>query len=126
MPHASEYTFEDAVEAHLNDLYGEPFVVRQHRFENDRVADFLVFDDDHGRMLAFELENDSGSLPNGVGQALFYAHSAMEEYDEYGGCVPVLCFPDGHIDDEERRILRRTGVILKEFAIPPGVELDGV
>lgn len=124
--HASERSFEDYVEDQLVAQYGEASVERQHRFSNGRYADFLVFDDDHNRLQAWELENDSGSLVAGLGQSLFYAQSALDEHPEYDGCIPVLCFPDGHIDDEERPLFERAGAVLSEYTIPDDVSLEGV
>lgn len=122
--HVSEYTFEDAVEDHLVEKYGEPNVHRQHRFSNDRYADFLVQDD--GVLWTWELENDSGSLVNGMGQALFYAQSALEDWPDADGAIPVLCFPEGHIDEEERALFEQAGVVLQSFQVPEDVSLKGV
>lgn len=124
--HASERSFEDYVEEQLVAEYGEASVERQHRFANGRYADFLVFDDDQNRLQAWELENDSGSLVNGLGQSLFYAQSALEEFPEYDGCIPVLCFPEGHVDDDERPLLERAGAVLTEYSVPDDVSLEGV
>ena len=124
--HTSERNFEDYVEELLIEEYGEENVSRQHQFSNQRYADFLVFDYGNDRMLAYELENDSGSLVNGVGQAMIYAQSALEDFPRRGSAIPVLCFPAGHIDEEERKLYQRAGVVLREVDAPDDVDLSGV
>lgn len=122
----SEETFEGYVEGVLISKYGEENVKRQHHFENGRIADFVVLNDETGNMQTWELENDAGSLINGMGQALFYRQSALHDFPAHGSCTPVLCFPEGEINEDERQIYERIGVRLREFALPAHVEVEGV
>lgn len=124
--HQPERTFEAYLEEQLVEEHGRDAVVRQHQFSNQRYADFLVFDEEHNQLEAWELENDSYSMVSGLGQALFYAQSALQDYPDYDGCRPVLCFPEGHIDEEERPLFERAGVTLREVDAPEDVSLEGV
>lgn len=124
--HQPERTIEDYVEEQLVDEYGRDAVERQHRFPNGRQPDFRVFDDDHGRVECWELENDAYSLVQGMGQALVYAQSQLEYDPDAGSVVPVLCFPQGHIDEDERPLFERAGVTLREIDAPEDVSLEGV
>lgn len=118
--HESERAFEDHVEEQLVSHFSREQVHRQHRFPSGRIADFLV-QTSYG-MLTWELENDSGSLVEGAGQALFYREAAEEEFPDNGSAIPVLCFPQNHIDEDERPILKDMGVVLREVEFSGNTE----
>ena len=105
--HQSEATFEDAVEQYLIDLYGPDAVSRQYRFDDGRVVDLLVRTGFAG-VLCLELENDSGSVVTGSGQANYYAQRSHIELGQTG--VPMLVVPEGHIEAEERETIESLGV----------------
>lgn len=124
--HVSEATFEDYVEVLISDRVGKDNVHRQFQFESGRTTDFLVFDDDHDRMEAWELENDPLSLISGTGQSIFYRHAALQEFPERGSAIAVLAFPEGHINEDERGIYEQIGVQLREIDVPDDVSIEGV
>lgn len=115
--HISEDEYCDYVESELEQEYGQENVERHYTFRSGREADFLVFDDQHKRMEAWEVENDSTALINGLGQALFYQQAAMAETFDTS-CIAVLCYPEDHIDEDEKEIFRRTGVQLRPIKGP--------
>lgn len=124
--HVTETSFEDYVEHQIAERVGEENVERQYYFENGRIADFLVFNERTDSMEVWELENDAGSLISGTGQVLFYRQSALDEYPDGGSCVPVLAFPEDHIDEKERGIYEAIGVQLREITVPDDVSTEGV
>ena len=113
MTHKSEQSFEDYVVAQLEDKHGEDAVHRQYYLPSGRYVDILVADPDGWTTHAYELENNAGSVLNGGGQASYYA--AEVESQGFENAVPVLAVPADHIDDEERRIIRQTGVLVREI-----------
>lgn len=118
--HESEKSFEEHVVSDLEDEYGEDAVENQVHLPDGRIADIIV--DGRHATLCWELENDSGSLPTGKGQAIHY--SATVRKDRGVSTVPVLCFPEGHIDEEERESLRSYGTVLEE--VPAEGDTSGV
>ena len=119
--HEPEQTFEDWLKAQMEEEYGAENVHQQYRFPDGRRADLIHVLADEVRV--FELENDSGSVVNGAGQALYYALQAEEEWDN---AEPWLGVPAGHIEDIEREVIRRMGVNVAEFDLPDDVSLEGV
>ena len=114
--HEPEVDFEDHVETVLGDEHGEHNVERQVQFDDDRIADFVVDCGWYG--MAFELENDSGAVAAGCGQAEWYAENV-------DNAIAVLCIPEGHIDDDERQhVLEKSDVLLRE--IPFEGDVSGV
>lgn len=139
----SERTFEDYLEELLVDEYGEDSVFRQYYLSTGRIADFVVVDAAHDQLLCFELENDAGSMIGGAGQCAYYAANATidlgnEGSNLYADVAPlvdmpenlttqaVLCFPQDHINDDERPIYDQMGLRLREEEVPDDVSLEGV
>lgn len=112
MTHVSEQSFEDYLVAQLEAEHGEDAIHEQYYLPSGRYVDILVADVDSWQTWAYELENNAGSVLNGSGQAAYYA--AEIESQGFENTVPVLAVPEGHIDDEERRIIRQTGVLVRE------------
>lgn len=142
--HESEQDFESYVETLLEEEYGADNVYRQYTFSIGKRADFIVVDADHDQLLCYELENDAGSLwSSGQGQAKGYATIATLDlndedsrlYADIADLVDtptdlttqaVLCFPEGHIYDDERSVYDYQGIQLREVDVPADVSIEGV
>lgn len=110
--HEPETTVEDVAEKLLEEA-GAGEVLRQYEFDDERVADIIAFFRLGSIPLTFavEVENDSGSVLNGGGQARYYAEKARAVWPN---TVPVLAVPTGHIDPSERETIEATGVVVWE------------
>ena len=124
--HESEQSYEDWKHEQLRERYGESNVSRQVSLDTGRRVDLLVTDADRGVRLAFELENDSGSVISGAGQAAHYSRQVFRENPDGGVVYPVLAVPEGHIDADERQDLESAGIRVVEDAVPETVSLSGV
>jgi subtilisin family serine protease len=122
--HTPERSIEEWLADRLRSEHGEHNVERQHRFPDGRKADLLV----HTREAdeCWELENDSGSVVNGSGQAAHYRQARVEEIDGKRNVRAVLGVPTGHIDAAERTLLRKRGIEVVELRVPDDVSIQGV
>lgn len=105
MTHADEADFAPQVEAWLVDTFGDDAVESGKWLSRTTCyADFWV--DTGVVILAIEVENDAGSIRDGVGQALEYAQNDPR-------AVPVVITPVGHADDDQADALRNVCPIIE-------------
>lgn len=109
MTHEYEVTFADAVEEWFRQKYGRDAVeTGVYQPEPYWFVDIVV--DTGYATLFIEVENDAGSVRNGIAQALGYAAA-----DPVKG-VPMVVTPVGHVDSADvRRLRRETHVLVREF-----------
>lgn len=108
MTHEPESDFEHRVADWFRDAYGPRAVDTQVWLPGPRwYCDIVV--DAGWCALYIEVENDEDSVRPGSAQAMGYAAT-----DPVRG-VPVVVTPKGHLDSERARLIRTSGVLLREF-----------
>lgn len=114
MPHAPENTLEAAVEQHVQAVLSpEDLAYQVHLPDTGREADFVAVQttppNTSNLVYAIEVENDWEAVMKGVGQALLYA-------GHFDRGIPVVAFPEGHVEQPEYDDLRAQapGIIFME------------
>lgn len=110
MPHQTETAFESAVAEWFKEEYGPNAVTRQKYLEGPRWFCDIVVDTGFARLF-IEVENDAGSIRDGIGQTLGYAATDLERG------FPMIVTPAGHIDKDRLALLRQNGsTLIREFS----------
>ena len=113
MTHVSEATFHSTVRRWFEHQYGEGAVKSEVYQSAVRwYCDLVVTLPSHS--LYIEIENDRGSIRDGVGQCIGYSGA-----DPHG--VPMLITPPGHLNTTRaERLQAGSSVIIREFDAEAG------